>query len=309
MVTERENFVTFWRECELEREEGLLKIIGAQSMYQDHNNYSRVRRRPWKERLFFARVKAVFCMILFAFAVVICVKVAQQIKAGSQIEAHEQDPQQAAAPQANVSKTTTTTSTTAATEPPKNESSSEKKKEEHKMEVIDGITYVDGIMIANKSYPLPESYDPGLLPETEKAFNKMAEAAAQDGIYLFISSGYRSHFTQAQIYQEYVERDGKKAADTYSSRAGYSEHQTGYTIDVNDPSDAFRGTPEAKWLAEHCSDYGFIIRYPEGKEDKTGYEYEPWHIRYLGKKLAKKVEASGLCLEEYLGIDSEYKDK
>lgn len=307
MVTERENFVTFWRECEQEREEGLLKIIGAQSMYQDHNNYSRIRRRSRKERLFFARVKAVFCMILFAFAVVICVKVAQQIKAGSQIEAHEPDPQQAAAPQKDVTKAAT--STTAATKPPKDESSSEEEKEEHKMEVIDGITYVDGIMIANKSYPLPESYDPGLLPETEKAFNKMAEAAAQDGIYLFISSGYRSHFTQAQIYQEYVERDGKKAADTYSSRPGYSEHQTGYTIDVNDPSDAFRGTPEAKWLAEHCSDYGFIIRYPEGKEDKTGYEYEPWHIRYLGKKLAKKVEASGLCLEEYLGIDSEYKDK
>ena len=278
-------------------------------MYQDHNNYSnnRSRRRSRKEKLFFTRVKAVFCMILFAFAVVICVKVAQQIKSGTQIEAHETEPQQAAAPQKDVTKAAA--STTAATEPSKDESSSEEGKEEHKIEVIDGITYVDGIMIANKSYPLPESYDPGLLPETEEAFNKMAEAAAQDGIYLFISSGYRSHFTQAQIYQEYVERDGKMAADTYSSRAGYSEHQTGYTIDVNNPSDSFRGTPEAKWLAEHCSDYGFIIRYPEGKEDKTGYEYEPWHIRYLGKKLAKKVEASGLCLEEYLGIDSEYKDK
>ena len=250
-------------------------------------------------------------MLLFALAVVVSIRVVQSLGAGSEIvsgkepapvsgENEEAEPSQTKndKPKKPADKTVKTT----------NDSSSEPEANEHKMEVIDGITYVDGIMIANKSYPLPASYDPGLLPEVEQAFYEMSAAAAQDGISLFISSGYRSHFAQEQLYNDYVMRDGKEAADTYSSRPGYSEHQTGYTIDVNNPSDDFRGTPEAKWIAEHCSDYGFIVRYPEGKEDITGYEYEPWHIRYLGVETAKAVEASGLCLEEYLGIDSKYKD-
>ncbi len=177
----------------------------------------------------------------------------------------------------------------------------------HKIEEKDGITYVDGILIANKTYSLPENYSPGLLPETQEAFNKMQQAAAMEGINLWICSGFRSYSTQQQLYNSYVARDGKQAADTYSARAGHSEHQTGLAIDVNEPSNAFDGTPEAQWLAAHCTDYGFIIRYKPGKESSTGYMAESWHIRYLGDTdLCKKIEASGQSLEEYLGISSVY---
>ena len=176
------------------------------------------------------------------------------------------------------------------------------------IEVVDGLTYVNGILIANKSYSLPADYNPGVLPEAQSAFDEMAEGAAKDGIKLYIASGFRSYDYQAGLYQRYVERDGAEMADTYSARPGHSEHQTGLAFDLNEISDAFAGTPEAEWLAEHAHEYGFIIRYPADKEDITGYSYEPWHVRYLGKEIAEKVYESGLCLEEYLGIDSVYAD-
>lgn len=175
-----------------------------------------------------------------------------------------------------------------------------------KLEIRDGITYVDGILIANKSYALPDSYNPGLTKETSAAFDKMKAAAAKDGLTLKIKSGFRSYTLQAELYNAYVQRDGKDAADTYSARPGHSEHQTGLAIDVNKADDSFAGTPEAKWLAENCWKYGFIIRYPEGKENITGYKYEAWHIRYLGEATAKAVFESGKTLEEYLGITSVY---
>lgn len=179
-----------------------------------------------------------------------------------------------------------------------------------KIEVRDGVTYVNDILIANKTYALPSGYDPGLSAYVEDAFNRMQQAAAADGIELWICSGYRSYSYQKQLYDNYVSRDGKAEADRYSARAGHSEHQTGLAVDVNDPSSDFDNTPEAKWLAEHCNDYGFIIRYKPGKESSTGYLAESWHIRYLGDvELCKKIEASGLSLEEYLGISSVYSDQ
>lgn len=174
------------------------------------------------------------------------------------------------------------------------------------IEVIKGITYVDGILIANKTYSLPKSYDPGLLPETKKAFNKMAADAQNDGLYLWIVSGYRSYSTQYATYNSFVWDRGVAQADRCSARPGHSEHQTGLALDINTTADSFAGTPEAKWIEKNCWKYGFIIRYPKGKEDITGYKYEPWHVRYLGKDIAKKVYDSGLTLEEYLGIDSVY---
>ena len=174
------------------------------------------------------------------------------------------------------------------------------------IEVRNGVTYVDGILVVNKSYALPENYGNGLTAETQKAFNNMQAAAWNDGISLWICSGFRSYSYQSQLYWSYVNRDGQWAADTYSARPGHSEHQTGLAIDINDASSNFNGTPAAKWIAAHCTEYGFIIRYPYGKQDKTGFMYEPWHVRYVGKDLAKKITASGLCLEEYLGIDSYY---
>lgn len=173
--------------------------------------------------------------------------------------------------------------------------------------VKDGITYVNGVLIANKTYALPSTYAPGgLLPEFNTAFAKMQAAAKQDGMSLSICSGYRSYSYQAQLYNNYVARDGKAKADTYSARPGHSEHQSGLAADINYAGDWFNTTPEAKWLAENCYKYGFIIRYPKGKDDITGYKYEGWHIRYLGDELAGLVHDSGLTLEEYFSIDSKY---
>lgn len=169
-------------------------------------------------------------------------------------------------------------------------------------------TYIKGILIANKSYPLPSDYNPGVDSTAQSAFNQMASAAASEGINLFIVSGFRSYSTQASIYNNYVAQDGKAAADRYSARPGHSEHQTGLAFDVNSLSQSFEDTPEGKWLAANCYKYGFIIRYPKNKESITGYMYEPWHIRYLGNNTAKEVFNSGLTLEEYLGIKSVYKN-
>lgn len=178
----------------------------------------------------------------------------------------------------------------------------------HKMEVIDGITYFDGVMIANKTYTLPASYNPGVQPEAMDAFYDMQAAAAADGISLWILSSFRSYEDQDVIYNRYVAQDGRDATDTYSSRPGHSDHQTGYTFDLNSLEQDFQYDPAGQWLDKNCYKYGFIIRYPKGKESSTGYMYEPWHVRYIGVDLATKVTQSGLSLEEYFGITSQYQD-
>ena len=168
-------------------------------------------------------------------------------------------------------------------------------------------TYIGGVLIVNKSYPLPRSYGPGgLTDECESAFEEMQAAAAEEGLDLYVASGFRSYDLQASLYQRYCDRDGKAAADTYSARPGHSEHQTGLAIDLNSISSDFAYTAEGQWVSEHCWEYGFILRYPADKVDITGYMYEPWHIRYLGRAVAEAVYESGLCLEEYLGVDSVY---
>lgn len=176
------------------------------------------------------------------------------------------------------------------------------------IERINGITYVDGIMIANKTYTLPGSYDPGIIKEAADALAEMQSAAAADGISLFVVSGYRSYYTQQAVYAGWVSQDGAEKADTYSSRPGHSDHQTGYTFDLNSLSQSFAYTKEGIWLAEHCADFGFIIRYPDGKEMYTGYMYEPWHVRFIGKEKARVITESGLSLEEYYGFTSDYAD-
>lgn len=174
------------------------------------------------------------------------------------------------------------------------------------IERINGITYVDGIMIANKTYTLPASYNPGIRQEAANALAAMQGAAAKEGLSIFVVSGYRSYYDQETVYAGWVSRDGVEKADTYSSRAGHSDHQTGYTFDLNSLEQSFAYTREGIWLAEHCAEYGFIIRYPEGKEAYTGYIYEPWHVRWVGVDKAKAITASGLSLEEYYGISSDY---
>lgn len=189
----------------------------------------------------------------------------------------------------------------------------EEKKEEVKETGLyekDGITYVDGIMIVNKTYSLPKTYNPGgLTDEFMDAFYEMQSAASLDGISLFVASGFRDYDYQVDLYNAYVKKDGKEAADTYSARPGYSEHQTGLAADINAADSSFEDTPEAIWLDKNCYKYGFVIRFPKGKEAYTGYTYEPWHLRYVGKDIAKKIhDAGGISLEEYYNFTSTYKD-
>lgn len=168
------------------------------------------------------------------------------------------------------------------------------------------VTYINGILIANKTYALPSTYNPGVDPAANAALQQMFADAKAQGLNLFVRSGFRSYATQKSLYNGYVKRDGVAAADRYSARPGHSEHQTGLAFDINKANSSFAGSPEAVWLAANCYKYGFIIRYPEGKEAITGYIYEPWHVRYLGVETATAVFNSGLCLEEYLGITSKY---
>lgn len=171
-----------------------------------------------------------------------------------------------------------------------------------------GVTYVDGgVLIVNKTYSLPSSYGSGLTGTTLDAFYEMQKAAAGDGISLWICSGFRSYAVQDATYWGYVYRDGSQwSADQYSARAGHSEHQSGLAFDLNFAGMSFNGTREAQWIEKNCYKYGFIVRYPYGKEKITGYNYESWHCRYVGKELAKTLTKQGLTLEEFYGLTSKY---
>lgn len=172
-----------------------------------------------------------------------------------------------------------------------------------------GIYYIGGLLIANKTYSLPSTYNPGgLTSEFTNNFNNLKSAAKKDGINLRIISGFRSYNTQVNTYNGWVSRYGKSEADKISARPGHSEHQSGLAADINSLDQAWGNTKEGKWLTNNCSKYGFIIRYPKGKESQTGYSYEPWHIRYVGKDVSNKLYNNGnwITLEEYLGITSKY---
>ena len=199
------------------------------------------------------------------------------------------------------------------------------KKEKYEIKTIDGVTFVDGILIVNKTYPLPNDYVPKdtykdatgfkycsecLNTDAYNEFNEMKSDAIALGLNIWIQSGYRSYELQDELYNSYVNRDGKEAADTYSARPGHSEHQTGLAFDLNTITDDFKDTDEGKWVNDNAWRYGFILRYPKGKEDKTGYKYEPWHLRYVGKDLASKLYNDGewITLEEHFNLTSKYKD-
>lgn len=171
--------------------------------------------------------------------------------------------------------------------------------------VINGATYVGGIVIANKAITLPPEFGSHLSPDTVEpevyeALNKMNKDSAHQYV---IVSGFRDYWSQKWIFQKYCDRDGYDEAVTYSAKEGHSEHQTGYTMDLDSLYESYGDTPEGKWLAENCWKYGFIIRYPKGKEDITGYTYEPWHVRWIGRSTAKLVYDSGLTLEEFLNVE------
>ena len=173
----------------------------------------------------------------------------------------------------------------------------------------DGITQIDGIIVVNRSFSLPSSFAPGIQEEARTAFYEMAEAADKEEVSLWIINDFRSWEEQDEIYKDYYSTYGADA-DTMSARPGHSEHQSGFALDLNSFSTDFGGTKEGKWIAEHAWEYGFIMRYPEGKENLTGYKAEPWHVRYVGKDLAKTLYNNGdwITLEEHFGIDSSYKN-
>lgn len=146
-----------------------------------------------------------------------------------------------------------------------------------------------------------------LRAEAARAARTMMDAAKAEGVTLTVSSAYRSYAVQQQTYQHWVSVNGQRLADQLSARPGYSEHQTGLAIDFSSPEgcrleECYEDTRAGRWLAKNAPNYGFILRFPKGQQAITGYLFEPWHYRYLGKDLASRYTVSGAgTLEEFLG--------
>lgn len=179
---------------------------------------------------------------------------------------------------------------------------------------------IKSIILVNKTFGLEKGYEPEDLVEIEVKSNKeillrreanknlerMFEDAKKEGINLLAVSGYRSYEYQEDVYNNEVYNNGKEYADKYVAKPGYSEHQTGLVVDVlavnyTKMDENFENTKECMWLHKNIHKYGFILRYLKGKENITGYNYEPWHIRYVGTEHSLKIKEKDLTLEEYLG--------
>lgn len=183
-------------------------------------------------------------------------------------------------------------------------------------------------VVVNKNQGIPVSYVPTdlVVPDVTlrlgadqeqmqlrkialEPLSDMFSAAQSEGVALVFGSGYRSGNLQKEFYDSYKARDGQKAADTYSARPGFSEHQTGLALDVTNPSQTcnlevcFADTKEGAWIAKNAHKYGFIIRYPKNKQSITGYQYEPWHLRYVGTDLALQLYDSKQTMEEYFKLN------
>ncbi len=171
-------------------------------------------------------------------------------------------------------------------------------------------------VLVNKHYVLPADYVPeletlgagygygSLRPEAAQAFRAMADAARAEGVSLRSVSAYRSYAGQKVTYHNYLKKYKRSVVDSFSARPGHSEHQTGLALDINVASSKahFENTRAFAWLKAHCAEYGFILRYDQGKEAVTGYRFEPWHYRYVGVEAAKACMEQGLCYEEYLAL-------
>ncbi len=181
---------------------------------------------------------------------------------------------------------------------------------QHKADTTLGI-----LILVNKEHKLPEGYRPHDLVPIDEAYNKgvmnllrseaatafarLCAQASEDGIVLWNRSAYRSDTVQRQLYENAVKRRGEEGAGKYTAKPGHSEHQTGLTVDINSTHPSFGKTSEGVWLKEHAYLFGFIERYPLGKEHITGYAYEPWHYRYVGTEIATYIVENKLTLEEY----------
>ena len=172
-------------------------------------------------------------------------------------------------------------------------------------------------ILVNKYNYLTEDYVPGNLQTVDKkyssktlqlvdyakeAFEELSEAASKENYTVLAMSSYRSYQYQYNLYNRYVSTDGVEAADTYSARPGYSEHQTGLAVDVYNGKEDFTNfekTKEYNWMQDNAYKFGFILRFPKDKVLETGYQYESWHYRYVGKEIAKYIHDNNLCFEEY----------
>lgn len=172
--------------------------------------------------------------------------------------------------------------------------------------LTEGVKKIGGIILVNKEYKLPAEYSPGEDPEARTRLDEMllqGEKEIKKSLHAF--SGYRSYSYQENLYLSDLYNYGQEYVDKFTAKPGYSEHQTGLAFDIGgepkcwaDP--CFDDTEEAKWLAENAHRFGFILRYPKGKENITGYGFESWHFRYVGEEHAMKIYEEGLSLEEYL---------
>jgi D-alanyl-D-alanine carboxypeptidase len=176
-------------------------------------------------------------------------------------------------------------------------------------------------VVVNKHRQLnPAAYVPGQLVRVQgerlraqaaDAYKQAAKAAKAAGVNIMPISGYRSFSEQASLYDSYVRQYGQATADTLAARPGYSEHQTGLAMDIGNASGicalqaCFANTPAGQWAAAHGWEYGFIIRYPAGAQATTGYTYEPWHLRYVGRPIAEDMKSTGITtLEKYFGLEA-----
>ena len=174
-------------------------------------------------------------------------------------------------------------------------------------------TYIKDILIVNKLHSIPADFASGENAEASEQIKKLITDMQNMGYDVSSNySGFRTHKEQIDLYNQYVQNHGQEEADKFSARPGYSEHETGLSFDLKDKDDnLLEAKKEADWISKNAHKYGFIVRYPEGKEAITGYISEPWHLRYVGVKTATDIYLSGLCLEEYLDVPGgiNYKDQ
>lgn len=173
-------------------------------------------------------------------------------------------------------------------------------------------------VVVNKKRALPSTYAPddliaagngqSMRREANEALQKLLADAQKAGVPLKSLSGYRSYATQDRVYNSYVAKDGRAAADTYSARPGHSEHQTGLAMDLGngngqcDLDACFGNTKGGQWIAQNAHKYGFTVRYAQDKTSVTGYQYEPWHLRYVGIGLAQELYKNKQTMEEFFGL-------
>jgi LAS superfamily LD-carboxypeptidase LdcB len=287
-----------------------------------------------KKRKIRTSVKIIFLVLVVAIAVLAGVLIVKNNSSNNQTAAAKivssssptAAPSASATPTATPAETASAEPTAEATAAAVEETAASAEVSGCESEVIDAAyTNTDSLLLlANKKHKLPEGYAPADLvsvqipcyngsasmrSEAAEALLKMYNAALNDGVSLAVSSCFRDENYQSALYYKYVNMYGAATADTISSRPGYSDHQTGLAGDFVEGSAAdfneeFEDTASGKWLAANAHLYGFIMRYPKGKASITGYEYEPWHFRYIGVANATSLYSAGPTesFEEYYNV-------